>query len=201
MKIKKINVTIKSTFKGDHQDFENYFDFVLIDVPNQKKENKLYIYARCWERQLYWKELTDTKYPDEKFLSQVIEQDVFVYSLLLKSNSKSSNNERIVLTFLPESSITLPVIVSKKEKEKENLNPNPKKGSAKDKKGKKAKKPIVEEKKGKINLKNLKKAVKEVNENLSDNELKAIIEEFDKDGDGYITKEDFLKIMNDYYFD
>ena len=58
-----------------------------------------------------------------------------------------------------------------------------------------------EENKGKINLKNLKKAVKEVNENLSDNELKAIIEEFDKDGDGYITKEDFLKIMNDYYFD
>ena len=47
----------------------------------------------------------------------------------------------------------------------------------------------------------MKKAVKEVNENLSDNELKAIIEEFDKNGDGYITKEDFLKIMNDYYFD
>ena len=141
----KGKVTIKSSFKGDHQDFENYFDFVLIDVPNQKKENKLYIYARCWERQLYWKELTDTKYPDEKFLSQVIEQDVFVHSLLLKSNSKSSNNERIVLTFLPESSITLPVIVSKKE----NVNPNqgPKKGSAKDKKGKKVKKPIVEEKK------------------------------------------------------
>ena len=80
-------------------------------------------------------------------MSQVIEQDVFVSSLLLKSNSKSSNNERIVLTFLPESSITLPVIVSKKEKEKENVNPNPKKGSAKDKKGKKAKKSIVEEKK------------------------------------------------------
>ena len=58
-----------------------------------------------------------------------------------------------------------------------------------------------EEKKGKINMKNLKKAVKEINENLSDSELKAIIEEFDKDGDGYITKEDFLKIMDDYYFD
>ena len=96
-------------------------------------------------KELYWKELTETKYPDEKFLSQVIEQDVFVHSLLLKSNSKSSNNERIVLTFLPESSITLPVIVSKKE----NVNPNqgPKKGSAKDKKGKKVKKPVVEEKK------------------------------------------------------
>ena len=80
-------------------------------------------------------------------MSQVIEQDVFVSSLLLKSNTKSSNNERIVLTFLPESSITLPVIVSKKEKEKENVNPNPKKGSAKDKKGKKAKKVVAEEKK------------------------------------------------------
>ena len=58
-----------------------------------------------------------------------------------------------------------------------------------------------EEKKGKINLKNLKKAVKEINENLTDSELKAIIEEFDRDNDGYITKEDFLKIMDDYYFD
>jgi centrin-3 len=58
-----------------------------------------------------------------------------------------------------------------------------------------------EEKKGKINIKNLKKAVKEINENLSDNELKAIIEEFDTDNDGYITKEDFLKIMDEYYFD
>ena len=58
-----------------------------------------------------------------------------------------------------------------------------------------------EDKKGKINMKNLKKAVKEINENLSDNELKAIIEEFDTDGDGAITKEDFLKIMDEYYFD
>ena len=139
----KGKITIKAAFKGDHQDFENYFDFVLIDVPNQKKENKLYIYARCWERQLYWKELTETTYPDQKFLNQVIEQDIFVSPLLLKSNSKSSNNERIVLTFLAESSITLPVIVSKKE----NINPNNKKTSAKDKKGKKTKKLVIEEKK------------------------------------------------------
>ena len=34
----KGRVTIKASFKGDHQDFENYFDFVLIDVPNQKKK-------------------------------------------------------------------------------------------------------------------------------------------------------------------
>jgi centrin-3 len=58
-----------------------------------------------------------------------------------------------------------------------------------------------DEKKGKINIKNLKKAVKEINENLTENELKAIIEEFDTDQDGYITKEDFLKIMDEYYFD
>ena len=58
-----------------------------------------------------------------------------------------------------------------------------------------------EEKKGKINFKNLKKAVKEINENLTDSELKAIIEEFDRDNDGYITKDDFLKIMDEYYFD
>lgn len=58
-----------------------------------------------------------------------------------------------------------------------------------------------EEKKGKINLKNLKKAVKEINENLDENELKAIIEEFDTDKDGYITKTDFLKVLDEYYFD
>ena len=58
-----------------------------------------------------------------------------------------------------------------------------------------------EERKGKINMKNLKKAVKELNENLTEYELKAIIEEFDTDNDGYITKEDFIKIMDEYYFD
>ena len=116
----KGKVNIKVSFKGDHQDFENYFDFVLIDVPNQKKENKLFIYARCWERQVYWKELTEVLYPNQEFLNKIIEQDVFVSSLLLKSNTNSSNNDRIVLTFVPESSITLPVIVAKKE----NVAPN-----------------------------------------------------------------------------
>ena len=57
------------------------------------------------------------------------------------------------------------------------------------------------EKRGKINIKNLKKAVKEIGENLSDTELKAIIDEFDEDQDGEISKSDFLKIMEEYYFD
>ena len=147
----KGKVNIKVSFKGDHQDFENYFDFILIDVPNQKKENKLFVYARCWERQVYWKELTDVLYPDQEFLNKVIEQDVFVSSLLLKSNTNSSNNDRIVLTFVPESSITLPVIVSKKE----NINPN-KQAQNKDKKN--------------ATKSNMKKDKKEVEESKQENQ-------------------------------
>lgn len=57
-----------------------------------------------------------------------------------------------------------------------------------------------EDKKNKISLKNLKKAVQEINETLSDQDLKAILEEFDLDGDGYIGKDEFLKVMDEYYF-
>ena len=95
-------VTIKVIFNGDHQDFENYFDFILVDVPNQKVENKILISAYCWERQVYWKELTEIKFPNEKFMSKTIEQDYFVDSLKLKSNSPSSNNNKITLVFTPE---------------------------------------------------------------------------------------------------
>lgn len=57
-----------------------------------------------------------------------------------------------------------------------------------------------EEKKGKIGLKNLKKCVKELDEKINDQDLKAIIEEFDTDNDGYITRDEFLKILEEYYF-
>lgn len=57
-----------------------------------------------------------------------------------------------------------------------------------------------EEKKGKIGIKQLKKAVEELNTNIEDEDLKAIIKEFDADEDGYITKDDFLKILDEYYF-
>lgn len=56
------------------------------------------------------------------------------------------------------------------------------------------------ENKGKIGLKQLKQAVKELNTNIEDEDLKSIINEFDGDNDGYITKEDFLKILDEYYF-
>lgn len=51
-----------------------------------------------------------------------------------------------------------------------------------------------EEKKGKINMKNFKKAVKEIRENISDNELKTIFEELDNNDNGYITIIEFFKI-------
>jgi len=41
-----------------------------------------------------------------------------------------------------------------------------------------------EEGSGKITLKNLKKVAREMGENLSDAELQAMIDEFDKDNDG-----------------
>jgi centrin-3 len=40
---------------------------------------------------------------------------------------------------------------------------------------------------GKVSLKNLRRVARELNENLSDDELQAMIDEFDKDGDGQST--------------
>lgn len=60
---------------------------------------------------------------------------------------------------------------------------------------------------GKVSLKNLRRVARELNENLSDDELQAMIDEFDKDGDGQSTsttstrfillvnEEEFLAIM------
>ncbi len=39
---------------------------------------------------------------------------------------------------------------------------------------------------GKISLRNLRRVARELGENLSDDELQAMIDEFDKDGDGEI---------------
>lgn len=40
---------------------------------------------------------------------------------------------------------------------------------------------------GKISLRNLRRVARELGENMSDEELRAMIEEFDKDGDGENT--------------
>jgi len=47
----------------------------------------------------------------------------------------------------------------------------------------------------KISLRNLKKIAQEIGENLSDEELKEILEEADRDNDGFIGFEDFYRIM------
>eukprot|EP00922_Rhytidocystis_sp_ex-Travisia-forbesii_P015389 GHVS01022952.1.p1 GENE.GHVS01022952.1~~GHVS01022952.1.p1 ORF type:complete len:198 (+),score=43.45 GHVS01022952.1:206-799(+) len=48
---------------------------------------------------------------------------------------------------------------------------------------------------GKITLKNLRRVARELGEPLSDDELQAMIDEFDKDLDGEISEEEFLSIM------
>ena len=48
---------------------------------------------------------------------------------------------------------------------------------------------------GRISLKNLRRVARELGENLSDDELQAMIDEFDKDQDGEISEQEFLNIM------
>ncbi|CCK71326.1 centrin KNAG_0G02700 [Huiozyma naganishii CBS 8797] len=50
---------------------------------------------------------------------------------------------------------------------------------------------------GKISLKNLRKVAQELGENLSDHDLRAMIDEFDMDGDGEINEEEFIAICTD----
>ncbi|TNJ28379.1 Centrin [Giardia muris] len=48
---------------------------------------------------------------------------------------------------------------------------------------------------GRISFKNLKKVAKELGENLTDEEIQEMIDEADRDGDGEINEEEFLRIM------
>ena len=48
---------------------------------------------------------------------------------------------------------------------------------------------------GRISLRNLRRVARELGENLSDDELQVMIDEFDKDGDGEINENEFLGIM------
>ena len=48
---------------------------------------------------------------------------------------------------------------------------------------------------GKIGFKQLKRVVTELGESLSDDEMREMIEEADRDHDGFVTAEDFLRIM------
>lgn len=48
---------------------------------------------------------------------------------------------------------------------------------------------------GKISFRNLKRVAKELGENLTDEELQEMIEEADRDGDGEVNQQEFLRIM------
>lgn len=48
---------------------------------------------------------------------------------------------------------------------------------------------------GKISFKNLKRVANELGESLTDEELQEMIDEADRDGDGEVNEEEFLKIM------
>ena len=48
---------------------------------------------------------------------------------------------------------------------------------------------------GRITLKNMKRVARELGENLSEEELQAMIDEFDRDQDGEISAEEFMYIM------
>lgn len=48
---------------------------------------------------------------------------------------------------------------------------------------------------GKISFKNLKRVARELGENLTDEELHEMIDEADRDGDGEISQDEFLRIM------
>ncbi|XP_014601700.1 caltractin [Polistes fuscatus] len=48
---------------------------------------------------------------------------------------------------------------------------------------------------GKISFKNLKRVARELGENLTDEELQEMIDEADKDGDGEISQDEFMRIM------
>ncbi|KAL4648861.1 centrin-2 [Arapaima gigas] len=48
---------------------------------------------------------------------------------------------------------------------------------------------------GKISFRNLKRVAKELGENLTDEELQEMIDEADRDGDGEVSQQEFLRIM------
>ena len=48
---------------------------------------------------------------------------------------------------------------------------------------------------GKISFKNLKRVAKELGENMTDDEIQEMIDEADRDGDGEIGEDEFIRIM------
>ncbi len=52
-----------------------------------------------------------------------------------------------------------------------------------------------EDESGSISFKNLKRVAKELGENMGDEEIQEMIDEADRDGDGVINEDEFIRIM------
>ena len=80
-------------------------------MPNQKKPNKIFVQAACWNRQLYWRELVVPVFPEERFFKINTEQDFFTEPLkinkLNNTNMNPNSNDKILLEFLKYSSENL----------------------------------------------------------------------------------------------
>ena len=82
---------LKVRFNPDHQ-HENYFEHILVDIPNQIEPKHLYIEAACWKRSLYvkydkpftWPQNLENKEPQESlnFLKASSKQSVFTLTFL-----------------------------------------------------------------------------------------------------------------------
>jgi len=54
---------------------------------------------------------------------------------------------------------------------------------------------FIDDDSNKISLKHLRRVAKDLGENMTDEELQEMIDEADRDGDGEISEEDFIRIM------
>ena len=99
------SIEVKVVFYSDHQDYKNYFNYILIDVPNQKTENYILINASSWNRQAYVRKyFIPYNIPLEKLLKKEINQVSFndIYYENPQLNSILINNQ-----YTKSSSITL----------------------------------------------------------------------------------------------
>ena len=55
---------------------------------------------------------------------------------------------------------------------------------------------FIDDDSDKISLRHLKRVAKELGENMTDEELQEMLEEADRDGDGEISEDDFIRIMS-----
>ena len=95
---------LKVVFNGDHQEYKNFFEKILVDVPNQKFKNYIYVFAACWHREIYYRDFFFPFFPTDSFFNQSIEQDYFSDPLLLPSNLKPQLNEKLIIEFVKYSS-------------------------------------------------------------------------------------------------